>query len=313
MPRSAPRLPLPPLNVVLPAVGLAAILAVIFSNQPSVASYFGLNLLLSYAMPLILVSMAQLCVIAAGDIDLSIGPFTSMITCITSTVVATHPLFGLLALVACVLAYMVLGALIHIRRLPSIVATLGASFVWLGIALTILPTPGGACPPWLATVVHWHIPDLPMPILVAVVVAAVGDLIFMRSAYGAVLRGFGANPQAIARAGWSPLTARVTLYGLAGVFGVLGGLFMTALNTTGDANVGAQYTLLSIAAVIIGGGEFSGGIISPVGAVIGALIMLLTGSLLSFENISPNWQLSAQGALLVLVLSLKRVTRRRLG
>jgi ribose/xylose/arabinose/galactoside ABC-type transport system permease subunit len=84
---------------------------------------------------------------------------------------------------------------------------------------------------------------------------------------------------------------------------------MTGLNTTGDANVGGQYTLESIAAVIVGGSEFSGGVVSPVGAVVGAFIMLLTGSLLSFVDISTVWQLSAQGGILIVVLGLRALSR----
>jgi len=143
------------------------------------------------------------------------------------------------------------------------------------------------------------------------VLALVGHWLFMRSSYGVVLRGIGSTPQAVQRAGWSLLTARTALYGLAGLFGLIAGLVLTGLNTTGDANFGAPYTLLSIAAVIVGGGEFFGGIVAPVGAVIGAFIMLLTGSLLSFMNVSTDWQLSVQGAILILVLGTRALQRRR--
>src|SRR5699024_8935474 len=122
--------------------------------------------------------------------------------------------------------------------------------------------------------------------LVAVLAALAGHVLLIRSSYGLVLRGLGGHPAAVRRAGWSLLTARSTLYGLAGFFGVLAGLSLAGLNTSGDATVGSQYTLVSIAAVIVGGGEFFGGIVSPVGAVVGALIMLLTGALMSFFNIS---------------------------
>ena len=56
-----------------------------------------------------------------------------------------------------------------------------------------------------------------------------------------------------------------------------------------------QYTLTSIAAVIVGGGEFFGGVVSPAGRDDRRAIMLLTGSLLSFLNVSTDWQLSVQG------------------
>jgi ribose/xylose/arabinose/galactoside ABC-type transport system permease subunit len=204
-----------------------------------------------------------------------------------------------------------MGAFIEARRLPSIVVTLGASFVWLGIALLVLPTPGGSSPGWLTTLVGFRPPFVPLPVIAGMVLAAVGHWLFMRSSYGVVLRGIGSTPLAVSRAGWSLLTARSMLYGLAGVFGLLAGLVLTGINTTGDANFGAPYTLLSIAAVIVGGGEFFGGIVAPVGAVIGAFVMLLTGSLLSFMNVSTDWQLSVQGAILIVVLGMRALQRRR--
>ncbi len=307
---TAPRLRVS-FRVILPAVGLAIMLIAIVVRQPNAATYFGMNLILAYAMPLILVTMAQLCIMAMGDIDLGIGPFVSLVMCITCAFLATSPVVGVLALLACIAAYAGLGALIHYRGLPSIVATLGASFIWFGVALTIFPTPGGAAPEWLVGLVRARPPIVPLPLIVAVVCAIACHFLIMRTSFGVVLRGFGGNQQAVVRAGWSPLVVRVTLYASAGFFGVLAGLLLSGLSTTGDANVGGNYTLQSIAAVIIGGGQFSGGVVSPIGAVMGAFIILLTGSLLSFADISPNWQLSAQGIILILVLSLRRFVEGR--
>jgi ribose/xylose/arabinose/galactoside ABC-type transport system permease subunit len=300
-----------PARVLLPAVALAVMLAVIFYLQPRAMSYNGMRLLLGFSLPLMFAAMAQMCVIAASDIDLGLGTYIGLVNSLSALLLADRPLLGVLSLVACVLAYAGMGAFIEARRLPSIVVTLGASFVWLGLALLVLPTPGGASPAWLSGLVRLKPPFVPLSIVVAVLLALVGHWLFMRSSYGVVLRGIGSTPLAVRRAGWSLLTARTVLYGLAGVFGLIAGLVLTGLNTTGDANFGAPYTLLSIASVIVGGGEFFGGIVAPVGAVIGAFIMLLTGSLLSFMDVSTDWQLSVQGAILILVLGTRALQRRR--
>ncbi len=298
-------------RVLLPAAALAVMLAAIFVLQPRAMSYNGMRLLLGFSLPLMFAAMAQMCVIAASDIDLGLGTYIGLVNSLSALLLADRPLLGVLSLVGCVLAYAGMGAFIEARRLPSIVVTLGASFVWLGLALLVLPTPGGASPAWLSALVRLKPPLVPLSIVVAVLLALVGHWLFMRSSYGVVLRGIGSTPQAVRRAGWSLLTARTVLYGLAGVFGLIAGLVLTGLNTTGDANFGAPYTLLSISAVIVGGGEFFGGIVAPVGAVIGAFIMLLTGSLLSFMDVSTDWQLSVQGAILILVLGTRAFRRRR--
>ena len=105
------------------------------------------------------------------------------------------------------------------------------------------------------------------------------------------------------------MALRASAYAVAGVFAVLAGMALVGLTTSGDANIALRYTLLSIAGVILGGGEFTGGRVSPVGAVIGALTLTLAGSFLSFLRLSPDWQIGAQGAILILVLAARLVVR----
>jgi ribose transport system permease protein len=90
---------------------------------------------------------------------------------------------------------------------------------------------------------------------------------------------------------------------------VLAGLALVGLATSADANIALRYTLLSIAGVILGGGEFTGGRVSPVGAVIGALTLTLAASFLSFLRLSPDWQIGAQGVILILVLAARLLIR----
>jgi len=127
----------------------------------------------------------------------------------------------------------------------------------------------------------------------------------MRSSLGVLIRGVGGNQRSVQRAGWSILAARASAYALAACFAVAAGICLVGLTTSADANIALRYTLLSIAGVILGGGEFTGGRISPIGAVIGALTLTLAGSFLSFLRISPDWQIGAQGAILIIVLALR--------
>ena len=265
-------------QVALPALALAVMMGVIFLLQPRAMSYNGLRLLLGLGLPLMFAGMAQLCVIAASDIDFGLGTFIGLVNCVAAKYLGPAPLLAIAMLAGLVLAYAGMGAFIQLRRLPSIVVTLGASFVWLGLAVLVLPSPGGDVPSWLTQLVRLQTPLVPLPIVVAVLLALFGHWLFMRTSYGVVLRGIGSTPASLHRVGWSLLVARSTLFGLAGVFGVIAGLLVTGIDTSGDATIGASYTLLSVASVIIGGGEFVGGVVSPVGTVIGSFIMLLTGA-----------------------------------
>jgi ribose transport system permease protein len=251
-------------------------------------------------------------VIAGNELDLSVGTFVGFVGCVTATWLRDAPLLGAVVLVGSIAVYALLGALIHLRNLPSIVVTLGMSFVWQGLAILILPKPGGKAPDWLLAITSFKPPFVPFPVVAAIVIAAVVHFGLMRTSYGAVLRGSGGNPAAIARAGWSLLRTKMVLFGLAGLFGVLSGMTLIGITTSADANIGNGYTLLAIAGVILGGGEFMGGRVSPVGAVIGALTLALAASpLLTFMRIPPDWQVAANGAILIVVLAARVLISRR--
>ncbi|MFM0285633.1 ABC transporter permease [Paraburkholderia megapolitana] len=300
-----------PLRALLPLFSLIAILVPIFILQPATFSYFGLGLLLNLAVPIVFATLAQLAVITVNDLDLSIGSFVSLTACIGATLLVREPWLGIAALAGCVLLYAAIGALIEYRQIPSIVVTLGLSFVWTGLAVLLLPSPGGTSPAWLTGLMTFQTPLIAAPVVWSVAIALVGHLLLMRSSAGVRVRAAGGNPRAMSRFGWSMIKSRAILYGIAGIFGVLAGLSLLGLTTSADSNLALRYTLLSIAAVILGGGEFVGGRVSVWGAVLGAITLTIAASFLAFLDIAPDWQVGMQGAILIVVLSLRVVLQRR--
>ena len=300
------------LRALLPALSLALVLIAIAWLNPRAISYFGFSLMLNLAIPIALATIAQMFVIAGNELDLSIGTFVGFVGCVTATWLRDAPLLGVVVLLGSIGVYALLGALIYLRNLPSIVVTLGMSFVWQGLAVLILAKPGGKAPEWLQAITSFKPPFIPFPIVAAIVIAAVVHFGLMRTSYGVILRGSGGNPAALSRAGWSLLWTKVTLFALAGLFGVLSGMTLIGITSSGDANIGNGYTLLAIAGVILGGGEFMGGRVSPIGAVLGALTLALAASsLLTFMRIPPDWQVAANGAILIIVLAARVLISRR--
>src|SRR5271154_5724317 len=177
------------LRAALPALSLALVVAAIAWLNPRAISYFGFTLMLNLAIPIALATLAQMFVIAGNDLDLSIGPFVGFVGCVAATWLHDAPLLGIAILAGSIGLYAALGALIYLRRLPSIVVTLGMSFVWQGLAILVLPQPGGTAPDWLLAVMGAKPPFIPFPILAALVIAAVSHFGLMRTSYGVILRG----------------------------------------------------------------------------------------------------------------------------
>lgn len=293
------------LRLALPVMALATLLISVFILKPNTVSYTGLHLLFKLGIPIALATLAQMIIMGVNDLDLSMGAFVSFVACVAATYLVDQPLIGTLILLAAIAAYALIGVIIALRGLPSIVVTLGMSFIWSGLAVLILPAPGGIAPGWVAASMGWKPPLLPLGLVASALIALIAHLLIMRSSFGVLLRGIGGNERSVARAGWSVLQARAMAYATAAVFAVASGITLVGLMTSADANIALRYTLLSIAGVILGGGEFIGGRISPIGAVIGALTLLLAGSFLTFLNVPSDWQIGAQGMILIVILALR--------
>jgi len=293
------------LRVLMPFFCLGIILLMVFYMQPRTMSYLGLNLLFNLAVPIALATVAQMLIISVNDLDLSIGAYVSFVVCVAGTYLQTNPVIGLLVLFASILVYAAIGAVIYLRNLPAIVVTLGMSFVWSGLALLVLSAPGGQAPEWIRAIMTFKPPLVPMAIVASILIGIISHLIVKMSFFGVLICGVGGNACSTERFGWSVVAIRSATYALAAFYGVLAGICLIGLTTSADANIALRYTLLSIAGVILGGGEFTGGKVSPIGAVAGALTLTLAASFLSFLRLSPDWQIGAQGAILLLVLALR--------
>lgn len=285
------------------ALAMLAIFGVCISLQPQVMSVNGLNLILSSMLPLVFASLAQMLVMSAGDIDLGIGAFVGLISAVSATALSNNGFLGLLMLLGFVLAYGLLGILIEWRKVPSLIATLGASFVWIGLGLFLLPRPGGAAPDLLRKIVSLRLSWFPVPLLI-IILGGLGTWFFMqRMQTGAKIRALGSNKVALRRWGNSGFKIRGYAYLGAGVLGVLAGLFLAGEIGGGDVMASADYTLISVAAVILGGGTFYGGRAPAWGTVFGAVTFGLLTVLLSFMSLSSTLQPAIQGGIVILALA----------
>ncbi|PZO78503.1 MAG: sugar ABC transporter [Mesorhizobium amorphae] len=294
----------------VPFVSLLGVFAAMAWLNPLVASSFGLELLLAPAVTLVLVALAQMFVVGGSEIDLGVGAFTGYVNVVAAVLLVASPLLGMGALFAGLVGYCLIGILIQARAIPAIVVTLGASFIWFGLGQTIQPSPGGESPAWLSALFTWTIPGIPTPLMLIIAAALVAFLLD-RSPVGTVLRGFGSSPLALARSGWSPVRFAVVRYAIASLFGMTAGLYVTATNNASDVNAGASFTLLSVAAVVIGGCRLLGGFIAPLGVVAGAVTLSLIGALLASLGVSTDYNAAVQGGLLIVILGLQTLVMGR--
>ncbi|MET1020507.1 MAG: hypothetical protein ABWX62_11010, partial [Microterricola sp.] len=127
---------------------------------------------------------------------------------------------------------------------------------------------------------------------------------------GTRMRALGSSAPTLQKAGWSLVGTRVVTYVLAATLIIVSGLLLASQTRSGDINSASNFTLMTIAAVILGGGNFSGGRALPVGATLGAVTLGLITVLLSVMSLSSSLQSAAQGIIVLAVLAGRIITER---
>jgi len=271
-------------------------------------------------LPLALAAVGQAIVVISGGIDLSIGAIMAL----TSVIAASQMLgqsegFGVAVVIGVLALGLVLGAingtLVVVTRVPDIVVTLAMSFVWAGCALLVLNRPGGGSAKWLKDIILGSLGNewIPKAAIVLIIVIAAIWIPLRRSKAGLRIYAVGSDRLAAFRSGVSVGRTKVLAYALLGLFGALGGLSLTASTGIGTP-VPGPYTLLSVAAVVLGGVSLAGGRGGVVGPLIAVAILQLIRTDMTFLRFDPNLAVVVQGVILigvVMVGSLVQLRRQR--
>ncbi|HEY1777108.1 MAG TPA: ABC transporter permease [Solirubrobacteraceae bacterium] len=257
--------------------------------------------------PFALVAIASTPSILSAGIDISVGPLMGVVGIIYVVALLPHGLGAPeIAIPLCVLIGVGVGAingsLIAVGRYQPVIATLVMYFVLQGVGLKLAPTPVFAAPNWTADLAG-SIGPIPGAII-SVGVPMLLWLALRRTAYVRSLLAVGGNDAAAYSAGMRISAVRISAYALGGGFAAVAGLAITGLIGDGDPTIGAQYTLIALAAVGLGGTRLGGGSGGLLNSLIGALCIFLIQDLLSNLHVSPFWLQVVYGAVLIAAIVL---------
>lgn len=292
----------------------AAIFAIMFgvygAAQPIGLTSDVVNTAANKGALLALVAMAQTLPVLTGGLDLSVGMIFMLANCLASTIVtgdAASTALGIVGvLVAGLLCGLVNGLIVVYGRLQPLIATLATSAIYFGIALALRPQPGGDINGDFAALMTRSTYAVPSSVLLIIAAVVFVWLPYRDSTLGRAAFAVGSAEQAAYMSGVPIARAKLLAYTLAGLFAALGGLLLTCITFSGEARaaLGADYTLNSIAALVIGGTSLFGGSGGVVGSVFGAFVMRTVGDLLIVFNINPVLQPLFVGVVLLFAVSL---------
>jgi ribose transport system permease protein len=284
-------------------------------RQQRLPGGFELSTTLNNSMTLGLAALGQSLVVLTGGIDLSVGGIVDVTNSVAARMMQDNPgaIVGvtLLVLLIGAGAGLLNGLLVTYGRLQPIIVTIATLAIWQGVALLVLPQPGGLIPTVVTNLLAGDIAGLPASLIIFILLILFWQVL-RRTPFLVALYAIGNDERAARANGVSVELAKVGAYTLGGVFAGAAGLYLAASSTSGDATTGTQFTLTSIAAVVLGGISLFGGRGSAVGSLIGACILTLLLNVLFFAGVNPQLQEFFQGLFLILAVVVSTLIRRLL-
>ncbi len=284
----------------------AALLGLAKVVQPSFG-VAGIESLTRAALPFAFATAGMAVVVIVGGIDLSVASMMA-VSAVTAAVLMERMAGAPAILIVLTVGLgmgLINGALIVLTRVPDIVATLAMLFVWEGVALLILTTPGGATADWVEASIRgsFLIEWLPKALVIIAVGIAIVWLPLRRSKLGLSIYATGSDETAAFRSGVPVGRTKIIAYGICGLFCAMGGLSLAALTGIGEP-VPGPYLLASVAAVVLGGVVLGGGKGGLLGPIIAVFILRIIRSILTFLSVDPNVTTIIEGVIMVAVVML---------
>jgi ribose transport system permease protein len=271
-----------------------------------------LNIVRQTAM-IAVMAVAMTFVLAAGEIDLSVGAVAGLVSVVTAMIIAAFgPLFGVLAGLATGLGVGMVNGLLTTRvGIPSFLTTLAMMGIAKGIAMWISNTAavpilndsysfvfgGGDIGP-LPTLLFW---------VLAFVVA--GHIALRRTSFGRRVLATGGNETAANYSGVDTRSVKLRVLLISSFSAGVAGMLYAGRLQSGRFQLGEGDELSVIAAAVLGGTSLFGGKGTVVGSIVGALMIGLINNGLLLMGLEYSQQLIARGAIIILAVALSQIRR----
>ena len=292
---------------VLAAWVVLALIVGIWLAGTSNLSVLSVTIMIGQKVPLVLASIGAAIVIMSRGIDLSVGAVLTVVNTIIAAGTAAHGnsvVWIGVGMGVALAAGAINGLCVAWLRLPPLIVTLAVQSILLGVALYVLPTPGGKVDGWLKDLPLLLVGPVPLMLLIVIAVPLVTWYPLRRSRFGSALLSSGADEGAAYASGINVKKTVVSSYMLSAFFAGLAGVIMSMNTGSGDPTIGVPFTLNTIAAAVVGGVSLAGGRGTIAGPIAGALVVSFIGNLLFSMGVNSYWQYVVTGAVLIVAIAI---------
>ena len=289
--------------------------ALILGNKGFLQPRNLINILRQTAM-ISVMSVASVFVMAAGQIDLTVGSITAMTAMLVSLVLqATNNIF--LALIVGLgfgaLVGLVNGLLVTKLKLPAFLATLGTMELVRGAAMWITDTAAVPIENKLFCNIFGigDVAGIPVLVIWTVLFYIAGILIFNKAAFGRHVLATGGNENSAIYSGINTQKVKIIAFTMSGAFAAFAGIMYAARMQAGRYSYGDGDEMSVIAAVVLGGTAMSGGTGSVIGALFGSVLMGMMNNAVILANLSSAQQTMIKGGIIILAVAISNLSQRK--
>ena len=287
-----------------------AVMLVLAAASPNFRTVNNLFNAMDQSVVVGMVALGQTLVILIGGIDLSVGSLVGVSGIVMGLAIPSFGVAG--GILACVatgaLAGAFNGVVTTFGRVAPFVVTLGMMSIARSLSYVFSGASSiGNIPPALAWLSNATVLGLPLNFLLLITVYLLAWWFLTRAKGGRTLYAIGSNVAAARVAGLSISLWSVLPYVIAGVMSGVSAIFLASRVLSIDPLGGTGLELDSIAAVVIGGASLFGGRGSIIGTLFGVFIMVFIRNGLNLLGVSPYWQGTAIGSIIIAAVLLERV------
>jgi rhamnose transport system permease protein len=202
--------------------------------------------------------------------------------------------------------------LITALRLPSLTVTLGTLALYQGIAQVLLGDRSqGGFPRWFVGINYRAIGPVPMPLVIFLIAAIILGIILARTIFGRRVYAIGTNEAAARYSGIPVNRTKILVFALSGLMMGAAALMLNSRLTVARYNSLPAAELAAITAVVLGGTDIFGGRGTIFGTVVALFLLGIVKKGMGLQNVSPEYQLTVNGALLIIAVILTNLLNRR--
>jgi ribose transport system permease protein len=261
-----------------------------------------------------IVAMGMTFVLISGGIDLSVGSVVGLSAVLLAGLVQYSGWSELLSLGVAIAVGLVFGLfngfVVTRFRVDAIVVTLGTWYIGRGLVQVYVGNKAPTAPPIAQFLGAGKILGLPVPVLVAIVMALVSHFLLAHTVLGRRCFAIGGNETAARLSGVNVERYRLIFFIMSGLYASIAAVVMLGRLFAVEAGAGGGLEFAAPAAAIVGGTSLYGGRGSIANAVVGALILGVIANGLNLTRTSFFWQQVAVGAVIILAVSVDSLRRR---